>query len=123
MTMILGMVTIDCADPRRLAEFWIDALGMKISADYGGEYLILEPPGGGLMLGLQRVPEPRAGKNRVHLDFNVGDRAAEVQRLVGRGATMLGEHDMPGQSWTVLADPEGNEFCIGEFTGEAEQTG
>jgi len=68
------------------------------------------------VLGLQRVPEPRSGKNRVHVDLSGGSRATEVPRLVGLGATVVGEHEMPGLVWTVLADPEGNEFCVGEHT-------
>jgi predicted enzyme related to lactoylglutathione lyase len=68
---------------------------------------------------LQQVPEPRLGKNRVHLDLR-GDagRAAEVARLVDLGARVIDEeHAVPGLAWTVLADPEGNEFCVGELTG------
>ena len=116
MTMTLGMVTIDCADPQKLAGFWTEALGMTIAADYG-EYVMLEPDGEGVRLGLQRVPEQRVGKNRVHMDFVTADRAAEVGRLVELGATELDVQEMPGLTWTVLVDPEGNEFCVGEFTG------
>lgn len=108
----MAMVTIDCADPRRLAEFWTAALGTTVAQDFGGEFLFLAPPEGGLPLGLQRVPEPRAGKNRVHIDLGSEDREQEVKRLVGLGATELGEHEVPGFAWTVLADPEGNEFCV-----------
>ena len=67
----------------------------------------------GLALGLQRVPEPRTGKNRAHIDWQTDDRPAEVGRLVALGATVLAEHEMPGFGWTVLADPDGNEFCVG----------
>jgi predicted enzyme related to lactoylglutathione lyase len=52
------------------------------------------------------------GKNRVHLDFHADDREVEVARLVGLGATVHGEQQVPGLRWTVLADPEGNEFCV-----------
>ncbi|GAB3485885.1 VOC family protein [Amycolatopsis cihanbeyliensis] len=117
MTLTLGMVTIDCTDQRVLAEFWTKALGGEIGQDYG-EFLILTPgSGGGPVIGLQRVPEPRAGKNRVHLDFGAEDREAEVARLIGLGATRLEEHTIADFSWTVLADPEGNVFCVGPEHG------
>ncbi|MBE1497513.1 putative enzyme related to lactoylglutathione lyase [Amycolatopsis lexingtonensis] len=112
MAIHLGMITIDCADPRGLAEFWTAALETTVTQDYEGEFLILAPTAGGIPLALQRVPEPRAGKNRVHVDFGGDDREAEVKRLVGLGAKELAEHQVPGLAWTVLADPEGNEFCV-----------
>ena len=63
----------------------------------------------------QKVPEPKTGKNRIHLDLMVGGERhrAEVERIVGLGATILREVDEPMGRWTVLADPEGNEFCVG----------
>jgi catechol 2,3-dioxygenase-like lactoylglutathione lyase family enzyme len=118
MTVSIGMVTIDCADPRVLAEFWCAALGARVAGDYGA-FVLLQPPGDHAALGLQQVPEPRSGKNRMHLDLR-GDmsRAAEVARLVDLGARVLDEEQsVPGLAWTVLADPEGNEFCVGEPTG------
>ncbi|MGC9666870.1 VOC family protein [Planosporangium sp. 12N6] len=112
MVLKPGMVTIDCADPQSLAAFWSAAAGYRVVADHGIFVQLAPENGGGLAIGLQRVPEPRAGKNRVHLDFHGDDREAEVARLVGLGATVLGEHEVPGLRWTVLADPEGNEFCV-----------
>lgn len=114
MTLELGMITIDCEDPQRLAEFWTRALDLKVGWDVG-EFVLLTPRSGdGTNLGLQRVAEPTPGKNRVHLDFGTPDRAGEVRRLAGLGAKVLGEHAAPGLDWTVLADPEGNQFCVGE---------
>ena len=112
MAAHIGMVTIDTADPHALAGFWTAALDMKIVSDFGGEYLVLRGAGD-LAIGLQRVPEPRHGKNRVHLDLSTKDRAAEVARLVGLGASIVEEHTMPGFGWTVLCDPDANVFCIG----------
>ena len=116
MTMIeMGGVTIDCADPRKLAEFWTEALGTTIGNDYG-EFIFLTPTvENGPYVGLQKVPEERAGKNRVHIDFRTNDRPAEVARLVKLGAIEVEEHTVPGLTWTVLQDPEGNEFCVGGF--------
>lgn len=118
--MKIGMVTIDCAEPTRLAPFWTEALGYKIVHDMDGAFLVLAEEGGdGPWLGLQKVGEPRSGKNRVHLDMETDDREADVRRLVDLGATVQAEHKNPGFAWTVLADPDGNEFCVGGAEPEA----
>jgi hypothetical protein len=121
MGLSIGMVTVDCADPAALSGFWSAALDTTVAADYGGEFVMLAPPArGGPLLAFQRVPEPRTGKNRVHLDLGApaGGRHAEVERLVQLGATVLGERGDPAVfAWTTLTDPEGNEFCIGENEG------
>jgi catechol 2,3-dioxygenase-like lactoylglutathione lyase family enzyme len=115
MNLNLGMVTIDCTEPRELAEFWTKALGLEVVQDFEGYYMVLRSPGDerATALGLQKVPEPRAGKNRVHLDLATEDRPGEVARLVALGATQLDEQSVPGLDWTVLQDPAGNEFCVG----------
>lgn len=117
MALTVDLVTIDCADPSALADFWTKALGYAVAYD-DGSYLLLAPPGGaegtpGVRLGLQRVPEPTPGKNRVHLDLRATDRAAEVEWLVGIGAAVIDEQVTSGFSWTVLADPAGTMFCVG----------
>jgi predicted enzyme related to lactoylglutathione lyase len=116
MALAIGMVTTDCADPSGLAEFWAAALGTTVSGDYGEFVMLAPPPAGGPVLGFQRVPEERAGKNRLHLDIvaATGERHMEVERLVGLGAKVLGERggDAEGLVWTTLTDPEGNEFCV-----------
>ncbi|HEV7897594.1 MAG TPA: VOC family protein [Planosporangium sp.] len=112
MVLKPGMVTIDCADPQALAAFWTEAAGYRVAADHGVFVQLMPADGGGLSIGLQQVPEPRVGKNRVHVDFHADDREVEIGRLVGLGATVLGEQQVPGLRWTVLADPEGNEFCV-----------
>jgi catechol 2,3-dioxygenase-like lactoylglutathione lyase family enzyme len=115
MKLNMGGITIDCADPRTLAEFWTAALDLEVVFDADGYFIQLrsrvhpDQP----YLGLQKVPEERAGKNRVHIDFATEDRAGEVERLVALGAGKGAEHEVPGLSWTVLFDPEGNEFCVG----------
>jgi hypothetical protein len=82
------------------------------------DFVVLAPPAdGGPLLGFQRVPEDRQGKNRLHLDLRApaGGRQAEVQHLVELGATVVGERGDPANfAWTTLTDPEGNEFCVGE---------
>jgi Glyoxalase-like domain len=114
MTISIGGMVLDCADPRKLAEFWTAAVGGSVSLDVGdGAFLMVQSKEGAPYLGLQRVPEPRGGKNRAHPDFQAEDRPAEVARLVGLGASELAEYTFDAFAWTVLADPEGNEFCVG----------
>ncbi|MFE2290071.1 VOC family protein [Streptomyces sp. NPDC059452] len=105
------MITIDCPDPQTLAAWWATALGVEGTQDYD-EFVVV--PATPLILGFQRVPEPKAVKNRVHIDFSSPDRPADVERLVKLGATVVGEHTGEPGSWTVLQDPEGNEFCLGD---------
>jgi len=116
--LAIGMVTTDCADPSGLAAFWAAALRTTVSGDYGEFVMLAPPPAGGPVLGFQLVPEERAGKNRLHLDLGAasGERHAEVERLVGLGATVVGERggEAEGLVWTTLTDPEGNEFCVAE---------
>ncbi len=112
MVMTPRMVTIDCADPARLAGFWTEAAGYKVRVDFAS-FVVLEPTSGeGINIGLQKVPEDRVGKNRVHIDWHTDDRQAEVERLVKLGATVRAEESVPGLTWTVMADPDGNEFCV-----------
>ncbi|MFD3738164.1 glyoxalase [Streptomyces sp. CB00316] len=105
------MITIDCPDPQTLAAWWATALGVEGTQDYGEFVLVPATP---LVLGFQRVPEPKTVKNRVHVDFASPDRLADVERLVGLGATVIGEHSMHGLVWNVLQDPQGNEFCLAD---------
>jgi predicted enzyme related to lactoylglutathione lyase len=112
MSMNIGGITIDCADPTALADFWTKALDTTISQDYGGEFVALATPEGQPYVAFQKVPEERVGKNRVHIDFATDDLAGEVERLVGLGATALAEHAMPDFTWRVMEDPAGNVFCV-----------
>ena len=110
------VVVLDCADLKRAADFWCAVLGHRAGPDVSRIYLSLFPEnGGGPELLLQKVPERKsAQKNRVHLDLRTPDLEAEVQRVVAAGATMLtdGPIDEGGWRWHVLADPDGNEFCV-----------
>ncbi len=121
MGIEIGGVTIDCADPAKLAGFWTAALDYEVGTDIQGVFVFLVPrgtvPGEAEYVALQKVDEPKSSKNRVHIDLHTDDRLAEVERLVDLGATVLGEQSVPGFAWTVLADPEGNEFCVGSRTG------
>lgn len=104
--------TLDCLDLDRMTSFWTRAAHLVVDGVIEGRYVALS--GHGITLTLQRVTEPRIVKNRMHLDLLVDDDlAAEVQRLESLGATRLtAAHEEFGQTWYVLADPEGNEFCV-----------
>lgn len=107
-------VVLDCTDLERVAEFWTRALGYR-AAEPHEPYLSLEPyTGDGPVLLLQRVPEPKIVKNRLHLDLRVEDLDAEVERVTRLGARRLTTVPFRenGWRWHVLADPEDNEFCI-----------
>ena len=112
-------LVVDAAEPARLARFWAGALGWEVAAEEPDEVDVW-PPGFGypdpsaLPLVFVPVPEPKNGKNRLHLDLateSARHQAAEVERLIALGAVPadIGQGDVP---WTVLADPEGNEFCV-----------
>jgi predicted enzyme related to lactoylglutathione lyase len=109
----LGLV-LDCTDPERLAEFWAPALGY-VNLGGAGAYVALFPDGRpGPKLLLQQVTEAKTVKNRMHLDIEVLDIEAEAARLVELGATRVSDKSMRehGSSWILMADPEGNEFCV-----------
>ena len=104
-------VTIDCADPKGLASFWEQVLDYKRTHDEDDEVVIEPREGRGDALLFLKVPDDKKVKNRIHLDLKPTDQAAEVERVKGLGATEvdIGQGDV---TWVVLADPEGNEFCI-----------
>jgi hypothetical protein len=141
--MAIGFqVTIDCADPAAMAEFWggllgyieppppegheswqswLEAMGIP-KEDWNSANARIDPDGGGPRLYFQRVPEPKTVKNRVHLDVNVGAGVpteerpakvdAEVERAVALGAQKLRVVNERGEYWVVMQDAEGNEFCL-----------
>ncbi|MFD7919354.1 VOC family protein [Streptomyces sp. NPDC059740] len=106
-------LVLDCADNDRLAEFWCAALGYR-RVRAVAPYVSLGPPAGhGPELLLQQVPEPKRVKNRMHLDLRVPELEPELSRLLACGAGIVrGPFDDNGVLTTVLADPEGNEFCL-----------
>jgi predicted enzyme related to lactoylglutathione lyase len=112
----LDAITVDCADPLALARFWAAVFGTGLEEPNGDppHYVDLVPLPGIPILRFQRVPEPKITKNRLHLDVSVEDldrACAEVEALGGTRApgTNLSEY---GYDWRVMADPEGNEFCL-----------
>lgn len=110
VTFSIQEVVLDCADPARLAEFWGRLLERRWGLLDGSWGVVGTSP----LLGFQKVPEPKSSpKNRVHLDIEVDDVAAAVERAVGLGARTLGEpHYSDGGGFQVMLDPEENEFCF-----------
>ncbi len=110
MTLELAHVTIDCVEPERVAAFWSEALGRPVDPGGNGFFASIgeqQPTPGQVAWFFLRVPEPKAGKNRVHVDLKAVDRPAEVARLQEIGAMVVDEHDEWGVRWTVLSDIEG----------------
>ena len=106
--------TLDCSDLDRMSKFWQEAAGFVVDGIIEGRYVSLG--GHRVTLTLQRVDEPKTVKNRMHLDLLVDDLGSEVGRLEDLGARRLtgAAHEEFGQTWFVLADPEGNEFCVAQ---------
>jgi hypothetical protein len=134
-------VAIDCSAPHELADWWAEALGWQVEAQdeafirrmvetgaateadtttHRGKLVwrlgaaITSPLPDRPRVLFQQVPEPKEGKNRLHLDVRVGPEGqeAEVNRLLGLGATELWRGSQGPHSWVTMADPEGNEFCV-----------
>jgi len=112
MTTEIG-VTFDCAHPKALATFWVQTLGYVEEGSDDEYAAIIDPEGTRPRILFTRVPEPKVVKNRVHLDLHVADMNVEVERLLALGGKRLRlREDDDGDVWTVMADPEGNEFCV-----------
>ena len=113
MSLSIDWLNVDTPDPERLARFWTEALGYEVlySGDDGGEREVLIGGHGRPRILFYEVHDPKTVKNRLHLDLRPDDRDAEVERLLSLGATKvdIGQGDV---SWVVMADPDGNEFCI-----------
>jgi predicted enzyme related to lactoylglutathione lyase len=120
VTLLLETIGIDAHDPERLARFWAGALDYKIEYDSiqdpdddgsSREVVLVPQTGSGATLGFYEVHDEKTVKNRLHFDLRPEDQNAEVDRLEQLGARRvdIGQGDV---TWVVMADPEGNEFCI-----------
>ena len=107
-------LVLDCAEPARLMQFWRDALDYREYYTDASMSVLVPKNGNASPLVLQGVPEPRAGKNRMHLDIVVDDIEPEIQRLQALGAQLLDEgvQNFGDTQWVRMADPEHNEFCV-----------
>jgi catechol 2,3-dioxygenase-like lactoylglutathione lyase family enzyme len=122
--LTIGVVALGVTDVRRAAEFWRQALGYELREDgFGGWATVLTPPGGsGTKIALQRSQTPPQEHPRLHLDLHAADaaeQAAEAQRLVSLGAERVDWDSYPDDpDFVVLADPDGNRFCIIDLSHE-----
>jgi catechol 2,3-dioxygenase-like lactoylglutathione lyase family enzyme len=105
-------LVVDARDPARLARWWAEALGYQVVAEKPKEVEIRRKPDELPGLIFVPVPEGKAGKNRLHIDLRPDDQEAEVERLVNMGARHVDIGQGGTANWIVLADPEGNEFCV-----------
>ena len=115
MTASLVEVCIDANEPLRLATFWAEALHWEVQEEDDGEVGLVPTDATGFHLLFLPVPEPKTGKNRIHLDLTTSsrdDQAATVETLVSLGARHIDIGQRPDEPHVVLADPEGNEFCV-----------
>ena len=107
---------VDAVDPGRLGRWWAEVLDYRIQHDSPDELVITPAEAGHPGLSFVKVSDAKQGKNRLHIDLHPDDRDIEVERLVNMGARHVDIGQGPvgegGVSWVVLADPEGNEFCV-----------
>jgi hypothetical protein len=117
MDLRMQAICVDATDPAAVATFWQSALGWRRTHENQDE-VVLEPPAGSPQDGVApdllflRVPERKIAKNRLHLDLRPGDQPAEIMRLEGLGARRVDVGQGADVTWVVMADPEGNEFCV-----------
>ena len=122
MSASIFSVVVDCREPRPQAEFWASVLSYDVTERNPDEFRVSDPKGQGSALYFMRVPEAKVVKNRLHIDLAAeGPMEAAVERLIGLGARVIDVRHDPQEfenpdSWTVLQDPEGNEFCISSWT-------
>ena len=107
-------IVIDTVDPARIAPFWCALLGVEERGWFGDDYLMLTADGGAPPVAFQRVPEAKSIKNRLHVVLEVDDLDGAFTKIVALGGSAVSDIlEMPdGYRWRVMADPEGNEFCI-----------
>lgn len=125
MSLLIENISVDCSDPFRLAQFWSQMLGLPVHPDdESGDDEVAVPLDGDRLLLFIKVPEPKTVKNRMHLCLQARpSRDEEIERVLGIGATMFDDRRRPdGTGWAVLADPEGNEFCVLRSSEERHST-
>ena len=125
MAVTIASLTFDCADALTVARFWSAALERPLDLEASSDFAAIgfagrrdtagwgpaEQAGESTWM-FVKVPEPKTAKNRIHPDVMTADPGHEIDRLVGLGATRVRDMEEYGYMWTVMADPEGNEFCV-----------
>lgn len=108
----VGTIMIDCNDLELMTTFWKEALDLEEKARYPRYVWLSRISENGPALAFQQVPEKRTGKNRIHLDLAATDPEAFIERVIALGGSRVEDHEVAGFRWSVLADPEGNVFCV-----------
>lgn len=113
--MRIGSIVINCNDFEAMLRFWQEALHYEPREPPSDGWVVLcDPRGLNVNVSLQQVSEPRVARNRLHLDLYTSDREAEVERLLALGAARHPRQAEPDEDFVVLADPDGNLFCVVE---------
>jgi predicted enzyme related to lactoylglutathione lyase len=116
MPASIGYLVIDTTSPERLAAFWGSLLEVTVETTIGdGQFVVLSPAKDGLTIGFQRVPDAKAGKNRLHIDLIVDDldrATGEIETIGGCWLEPGTTRELEGFRWRCMADPDGNEFDI-----------
>ncbi|MEV8099857.1 VOC family protein [Kitasatospora sp. NPDC085879] len=114
MPLSLHHVVVDAHDLPALARFWAEVLGWRILSERAGEFVIGPDEAATMGMCFMPVTDRKVVKNRLHLDLttSAADREAEIERILRLGARRVDVGQSGNESWTVLADPEGNEFCV-----------
>jgi predicted enzyme related to lactoylglutathione lyase len=109
----ISHLMIDSRDPETLARFWTALLRTEVERRFdGGRFVYLAAGDHGPAIGIQRVPEAKVTKNRVHVDLEVEDLEAMTRWVRQHGGSRVADHEAAGIHWRIMADPEGNEFCL-----------
>ncbi len=109
----ISHVMIDARDPEGLARFWTALLETEVVSRFDeGRFVFLASADQGVAIGIQRVPEAKVTKNRVHVDIEVDDLEAWTRWVRQHGGARVADHQAAGIHWRIMADPEGNEFCL-----------
>ena len=105
-------VVINTTDEERLAKFWSELLGVEVVQRAHGFIWLKPQRPGAFSIAFQNVDHPTEGRRRLHLDTSVSDVEAATARIIEMGGSHVEDHEVPGFAWRVMADPDGNEFCI-----------
>lgn len=108
----VGAIMIDCHDPAALFAFWSQIVSVEVEHRYADYIFTTMLPENHIRLAFQKVPETKIVKNRLHLDLAHPEPEAFISRVESLGGSRVEDHQTDDFSWTVLADPEGNEFCV-----------
>jgi catechol 2,3-dioxygenase-like lactoylglutathione lyase family enzyme len=114
MTAFIKYVTFDCADPQRMSAFWSAVTGYKVVTAEEDFAALAAPDARGIRgILFWRVPKPKTTKSRMHVDLASKNPPDEIERILALGGQRIEFREGNGTSWTVMLDPEGNEFCVG----------